>query len=177
MCGKPWEQLSPTRHPMRCEITLNFCNGGDNVCWPIALRCKADGDFPHRLAAGFSVWPLTVCAPGLNIESGTDFGRSPRRAGRKPAAWCPSEPQAKVSGPCPACGLKRARLACSLWFRPKKKPPRFRGGFDVMCKIPRVRRPVWRCASRARPRRHCQSLRERNRRDPGTCKVRSPANS
>lgn len=172
MCGKPWEQLSPTRHPMRCEITLNFCNGGDNVCWPIALRCKADGDFPHRLAAGFSVWPLTVCIPGLDIESCIDFGRDGaleenrlrgirlnRRLGLRPM------PDMRPR-------LKRAGFARSLWFLQKKKPPRFRGGFDVSGKISWIRRPVWRCASRARPRRHCQSLRERNRQDPGTCKVR-----
>lgn len=31
MCGKLWEQLSSTRHPIRCEITLNFCNGSNRV--------------------------------------------------------------------------------------------------------------------------------------------------
>jgi len=39
---------------MRCESTLNFCNGDDNVSWHIALRCKAYGGFPHMFAAGFN---------------------------------------------------------------------------------------------------------------------------
>jgi hypothetical protein len=32
---------------MRCKITLNFCNGGDNVGLDVALRNKGRSDFQN----------------------------------------------------------------------------------------------------------------------------------
>ncbi|GEM_PF-3027108 len=62
MCGKPWEQLSSTRHPMRCKITLNFCNGeygaGQRTPCFIGNATVVAQDRPREYHPDLRVWRL-----------------------------------------------------------------------------------------------------------------------